>query len=123
MTRSRASLGRRGEAIVAARLAAAGWHIVATNWRCPEGEIDVVARDGACLVIVEVRTRASTRMGTPEESVGPAKRVRLARLANRYAYETGWSGAYRIDVFAVTLSADGTPRVIHHRNAVSGDWA
>ena len=124
MTTARSRLGREGEELVARRLAAAGWGIEARNWRCAEGEVDIVARDGPCLVIVEVRTRSGERMGGPEESIGPRKRARLAALANRYVYEADWSGPCRVDVVTVVLSPDGAaPRVRHYRNAVSGEWA
>lgn len=109
---------------MARRLAQRGWTIHHTNWRCSSGEIDIVAQDGDCLVVVEVRTRMGARMGTPEDSVGAAKRSRLARLATRYCYETGWTGPCRVDVVAVAVGPDGRPtRVTHYRNAVSGAWA
>jgi putative endonuclease len=125
MTNRRRYLGQAGEALVAGRLRAAGWHVRETNWRCQDGEIDIVALDGLDLVIVEVRTRGRATMGLPEESIGPRKRARLARLAQRYVFETGWEGPCRVDVFTVRLWPDRArpPEVTHYRNAVSGEWA
>lgn len=115
----RKPMGARAEAHVAERLAAAGWTILARNWRCRLGELDIVARDGACLVCVEVRARRGTRFGSPEESVDARKQARLARLAQAYVQAAGWHGPWRIDVVAVEASGDGTPqRVRHYKSAV-----
>jgi putative endonuclease len=119
MTDARRSTGRRGEALAAEALRQRGWHIVTTNWRCGVGEIDLVARDGESLVLVEVRTRHGRRFGTPEESVDALKRERLAMLGELYVQETGWAGPWRIDVVAVELDRDGAPvRVTHYPDAV-----
>lgn len=121
MADERRSLGSRGEALVADRLVAAGWRIRALNWRCRLGEIDIVAQDGDCLVLVEVRTRRGERFGAPEESVGRAKQERLARLAAAYVQAEDWQGPWRIDVVAVTLQPDGSvSRMAHYANAVEG---
>jgi hypothetical protein len=62
-------LGRRGEDLATAYLRQQGYVILARNWRCPVGEIDIVAREGEILAFVEVRTRRGDRFGTPEESI------------------------------------------------------
>ena len=67
------ALGRRGEAIAARHLEAAGLVIVERNWRCTHGEIDIVARDGGDLVFVEVKTRSSVEYGHPLEAITPIK--------------------------------------------------
>jgi putative endonuclease len=84
MTRARLDTGRRGEDIAAARLSERGYHIVELNFRCPLGEMDIVARQGEVLVFVEVRTRRSDRFGRPLESVGPAKQRKLSQVALYY---------------------------------------
>ena len=119
MTDERKATGRTGEALAAAHLQAAGWRIHATNWRCALGEIDIVAHDGETLVIVEVRTRHGDRFGSAAESVGWSKQRKLARLAEVYVQSSGWPGAWRIDVVAITLDhGDRVLQVEHFENAV-----
>lgn len=115
------SLGRRGEEMAAAHLEGAGYRIVARNYRCPLGEVDLVAKEGGCLVFVEVRTRRGDLWGTPEESVTRAKQARLVRVAEYYlaAHEAG-DADWRIDVVAVDVDARGHVRRLEViRDAVS----
>ncbi len=117
----RQGLGRRGEALAAQHLAAEGYEIVARNWRCEHGELDLVARDGDCLAFVEVRARRGRRMGTPEESITAAKQAKLVELAWAYVQARDWPGAWRIDVVAVEMDRRGRLlRVDHYENAVTG---
>jgi putative endonuclease len=102
----RRRLGARGERRAADWYVGAGYEVVARNWRCRDGEIDlVVARPGE-LVFCEVKTRSSQRFGSPAEAVTPAKQARLRRLAARFLAEhgsdvrRGWS--VRFDVVAIT---------------------
>ncbi|MGD2205776.1 MAG: YraN family protein [Anaerolineae bacterium] len=116
----RQGLGRRGETLAAQHLAARGYEIVARNWRCEHGELDLVARDGGCLAFVEVRTRRGRRLGTPEESITATKRARLIDLAQAYVQEYDWSGYWRIDVVAVEMDRRGRLlRVDHYENAIT----
>jgi putative endonuclease len=111
--------GRLGEALAAEALEAAGWRIVDRNWRGTGGEIDLVARDGDSLVLVEVRARRSRRFGSAEESIGAVKRRRMAALAEQYVLDTGWPGPWRVDVVALDLAADGSvARLDHYRDAL-----
>lgn len=111
MPSARQGLGRRGEAAAVAHLRRAGLTIIAQNWRCPGGELDLIAQEGAQLVFVEVRTRhaASTSGPSPEESVGPAKARRLVALAYAYLEQAALPAdvPWRIDLIAVELAADG----------------
>jgi putative endonuclease len=117
----RKGLGRHGEELAARHLIAKGYEIVDRNWRCRVGELDLVARDGDCLVFVEVRARRGQALGTPEESVTRAKQARLAALAGAYVEERNWAGDYRIDVVAVEFDERGRLlRVDHYENAVGG---
>ena len=117
----RAGLGRHGEALAAQHLTARGYHIVARNWRCEAGEIDLVARDGDDLAFVEVRTRRGQALGSPEESITLAKQARLIDLAEAYIQAEGWPGAWRIDVVAIEMDRRGRLiRVDHYENAVTG---
>lgn len=99
----RHTAGREAEGLAAAHLESLGMTIVGRNVRAGGGEIDLIARDGQTLVFVEVRYRESGAFGTPEDSVGVPKRLRVARAARRYLAEigpSGWTEA-RFDVVAV----------------------
>lgn len=107
--------GARAEQLAAEHLEGLGWRVLERNWRLKEGEIDLVARDGDCLVFVEVRSRGSrTRSGSPEESIGWDKRRRLRQMAERYLLAHPWAGPCRIDAVAVVLAADGRAQRLDH---------
>ena len=92
--------------------------VVERNWRCKAGEIDIVALDGATLVLVEVKTRASTRRGRPEEAVGPTKQKRLGRVGSAYLQHAGIDPqSVRFDVVAIRPIADDRAVLRHYRNA------
>ncbi len=117
----RHGLGRAAEAWAAGYLERQGYTILARNWRAPGGELDIVARDGPWLVFVEVRARRGEALGSPEESVTPAKQARLARLAEAYLAGCGWDGSWRIDVLALHYRLDGELAECNHlRDAVGG---
>lgn len=124
MNDRRRTTGQRGEALAAAYLQHQGYGIIATNWRCAAGEIDIIAIDRQELVFVEVRTRRGDRLGSAAESVTPTKQRRLVALAASYLLHLEqerrrWDGPYRIDVVAIQLeAAAGTPRLQHLRHAV-----
>jgi len=75
------AVGAYGERLAARCLVESGMQILDRNWRCDQGEIDIVAMDGTCLVIVEVKTRRSLAFGSPVEAVSAVKAARLRRLA------------------------------------------
>ena len=117
----RRGLGRHGEEMAARHLAAKGYQVIARNWRCEVGEIDLVARDGEDLAFVEVRTRRGRALGSPEESITAAKQARLVDLAEAYVQAEAWPGGWRIDVVAVEMDRRGRLlRVDHYENAVTG---
>jgi putative endonuclease len=104
MSDARRRLGQRGEAYAAQRLTALGYTIRERNWRCPVGEIDLVAEQHNVLVFVEVRTRRGDRLGTPEESITPAKRAHLIAAAQTYLDEHDQlDREWRIDVVAIEI--------------------
>jgi putative endonuclease len=108
MTRTRVSLGRRGEQLAEEKLAASGYAILARNYRCRAGEIDLVARHGETLVFVEVRTRRGEAFGLPEASLTPRKRQHLIAAAESYLQAQALAdAAWRIDFVAVELSSRG----------------
>ena len=112
------TLGQYGEAVAARCLSDAGYEIIAANWRCARGEIDIVARDGATLVVCEVKTRTSAAFGDPAEAVGPVKSQRLRGLATQWmADHPGHWEAVRFDVVTVLPRPAGPARVRHLRGA------
>ena len=115
---STTDIGRRGEDAAAAYLERIGMTLVERNWRCKAGEIDVIALDGESLVLVEVKTRRSTRAGSPEDAVGPTKQKRLVRLAKAYLQHAGLEPvAVRFDVIAIRPLAEDRALLRHYRDA------
>ncbi|MFB2555000.1 YraN family protein [Herbiconiux liangxiaofengii] len=110
-------LGRRGEDIAVEHLKHSGLRVVERNWRCPVGEIDIVAFDGQTLVVVEVKTRTSDAYGHPFEAITPAKLRRLHLLAAAWLeqYGSGRRVAFRIDVVGILWPTHGEPSIQHLR--------
>lgn len=107
----RRQLGDKGEDLAAAILKKQGYKILERNYLTPLGEIDLIARQGRTLVIIEVKTRKSIRFGSPQESVSVAKQAKLRRLADYYLKDKRLNGAsVRFDVVAITL-ADAGPHI------------
>jgi putative endonuclease len=120
MPNLRKKLGNFGEQAAAAHLIRQGYTLLARNWRGAGGELDLVMREGAALVFVEVRTRRGAA-GMAEESVGPAKRARLIALAYTYleAAALPEDTVWRIDVVALDVDRAGRiARLAHIRDAV-----
>ncbi|MDP1821137.1 MAG: YraN family protein [Acidimicrobiales bacterium] len=102
MADGRRALGAAGEARAAAWYEAHGYVVVARNWRCREGEIDLVVRRRRQLVFVEVKTRRTDRFGVPAEAVTPTKQRRLRALAHHYLEATGARpSGLRFDVVSI----------------------
>ena len=102
MTEARRSLGAAGEQQAARWYEAHGYRVLDRNWRCREGELDLVVARRRLLVFVEVKTRRTDRFGTPAEAVTPAKQRRLRVLASRYLAITGARpAALRFDVVSI----------------------
>lgn len=118
LTRRARWLGQRGEQLAVEYLQTQGYAILARNWRCPSGEIDIVASHNGVLVFVEVRTRRAARFGTPEESITARKQSRLIAAAYTYLQEAGLTEAdWRIDLVAIEMAPDGAVRrlsVVRH---------
>ncbi len=128
----RTRLGRGGESLAANWLEAHGYRIIARNWHCHYGELDLVATDAdGSLIGVEVKTRRGTAMGAPEEAITPAKRRRL--LTTLQLFVQGWmerqgqgaqtpEPAYRLDVVAIQLTPRGAiDEIRHYPNAITLD--
>lgn len=115
---TRQSIGAFGEDLAVRYLVQSGWRILDRNWRCPAGEIDVVAEDGGDLVVCEIKTRRGLSLGDPVEAVTPVKHRRLRHLARAWleAHPDRRSGHVRIDVVGVILWPDGGQ--FHHLREV-----
>lgn len=112
----RSAVGQYGEDVAARHLTDTGMQVLARNWRCDLGEIDVVARDGHTVVVCEVKTRSGLDYGTPLEAVTARKLARLRRLAARWLAESGERPPeVRIDVVSVLLRRRGAAVVEHLR--------
>jgi putative endonuclease len=119
----RKTTGMIGEKLAAAFLTRQGYEIIETNYRCKEGEVDIIAKDGEFLVFVEVRAKNNNKFGTPEESITARKKGHLRNVSARYLethddLPTQW----RIDFVAVELDGYGnTKRLEVIKNAVEGE--
>ena len=111
-------VGKYGERVAQQHLEDAGFEILACNWRCPEGEIDIVARDRGVLVICEVKTRSGLGYGLPAEAITRTKAHRLRVLAGRWLQQHPADGVdVRFDVVSVVRAQRGAAVVEHLRAA------
>lgn len=95
-------LGRAGEAHAQDWLVERGWRILDVNWRCRDGEVDIVGSRQGALVFFEVKTRSSTRFGHPAEAISGAKLARMRRVAGRWlAAHPGTAGRIQLDLLAI----------------------
>ena len=117
----RRALGERGERIATAHLQRAGYEVLARNWRCRHGELDIVAADRRALVFCEVKTRVAGGRNGPAsalDAIGPRKRRRLRMLAREWL--SAGSGSrpgrdeLRFDAIGVTVDARGTLVALEH---------
>ena len=110
------ALGAYGERVAARHLAALGMVVLDRNWRCDEGELDLVLRDGPALVGCEVKTRTDFSHGSPHEAVTDVKLARLRRLVQRWRRDHGVHPAEtRVDLVAVLRPPKGPALVEHVR--------
>ncbi|WP_347355019.1 YraN family protein [Intrasporangium sp.] len=116
--RATRALGDYGERLAVRYLREHGLTIVDRNWRCARGEIDIVALDGGCLVVVEVKTRSTELFGAPFEAVTRLKLARLRQLSTlwRNAADPGWRTLpVRIDVVSILRPRRGPAHIAHLR--------
>ena len=119
MTVARQKMGRQAEELVAARLGAAGWRLLARNSREARGELDIVALEGHCLVFVEVKAGRAGALAGPERpvlAVGPAKQRRLRTLARSWLARASPPphSELRFDVVGVSFDRDDEVAAIEH---------
>lgn len=111
-------LGKAGEEIARRHLKRNGLRILARNYTCPTGEIDLIAAEEDCIAFVEVKTRADDASADPEANVTPTKQRHLERAARSWLAKHCWPDcAYRFDVITVIMPEGGEPRVRHIREA------
>lgn len=113
--KNRRTIGSEYEERAAQYLKEQGWVVLERNYRCRQGEIDIIARDGDCLVFVEVKYRRSTKYGDPAEAVTPAKQKRIIRTALFYiGTHHRTMPACRFDVIGILGE-----KLTHYQNAFS----
>lgn len=112
-------LGNAGEREAARFLRGLGYRVIARRYRTPLGELDLVARDGKCIVFVEVKTRRSNEAGQPFEAVDRRKQLQLTKLALAFLKRRGWlEQPARFDVISIVWpEAANVPEITHYRNA------
>jgi len=119
---NRKQVGALGEKLAKDFLKKKGYRIRETNFKCREGEIDIVAEQGNCLAFVEVRTKSSSEFGTPEESITTSKKEKLVTSALIYlSTNQDLPSQWRIDLIAIDLDQKGKARRIELiQNAIEG---
>ncbi len=117
-SRDSAALGAKGEQIAAEYLERESMTVLDRNWRCRDGELDLVARDGTEIVFVEVKTRSGIGFGLPAEAVTSRKAQRIRRLASQWLAEHigGWAQV-RFDVVGIVLPSSGEATIEHYAGA------
>ncbi|MGN6474590.1 MAG: YraN family protein [Mycobacteriales bacterium] len=113
--RAKDQLGKDGEDFAVRHLVGTGFDIVDRNWRCNEGELDVIAVDGDTLVIVEVKTRTSTAYGLPAEAVTWRKAEKLRQLAAIWLRLNPTRMQVRFDVISIVMPRNGRAELQHYR--------
>ncbi len=117
MTRERLELGKQGEALALEEIRRLGYRNIRKNYRCPLGEVDLVANDGDVLVFIEIKTRKGRSLGYAKEAVTPRKQKQLSKVALTYMKTNNCTDvSARFDVVAVTVG-DGAPRIEVVKNA------
>ena len=114
-------LGKQGEEIAAQYLIEKGYEIVERNWRNSHKEIDIIAKDGVELVIVEVKTRQSDDFGEPDIAVTRQKQSRLIYAANAYLFRHNLDIDTRFDIISIVMK-DGNPIIDHIEDAFLPHW-
>lgn len=123
MVTSRSALGNLGEERVAKFLETKGYEIVERNYRCPAGEIDIIAKDGSDLVFLEVKTRRNNLQGCPSEAVDSRKRTKLILSGEHYLTERNLGETdCRFDVAEVYFTNGQPVRIEIIKGAFSADY-
>lgn len=120
MTTPHQRTGNRGEQLAIAYLRERDYNILATNWHCPRGEIDIIAQNGTTIVFVEVRTRRTPSTASAFASITTNKQQKLAQAAHLYLHENDIDShtPWRIDVVAIALPTGKQPIIDHVEDAL-----
>lgn len=112
--KNKRSLGAKIEQFVSEYLSMHGFTILEMNYRCKQGEVDIIAKDAQYYVFIEVKYRNSTKYGMPQEAVGVSKQKRICKAAQYYMYSHGFGDAVpvRFDVAAVLEN-----KITYYKNA------
>jgi len=123
MTRERLALGKWGEDLALRKVKKLGYKCITRNYRCPLGEVDLIARDGDTLVFVEIKTRRGRSLEYAKEAVDRRKRRQLSRVALAYMKSNGCSDARaRFDVVVINLN-EGEQDIEVIRNAFDLEYS
>ncbi len=115
---SRIDVGRAGEAAALTHYRRAGYRVVARNWRCQLGELDLVVAKGSMLVFCEVKSRRAMGLGGPYEAVTWRKQRKLRTLAEAFLAVSGVPApSIRFDVASVIIDQGGEPSLFVFENA------
>jgi putative endonuclease len=107
VTRERLNLGRRGEALALKKIKDFGYQCIATNYRCPLGEVDLIAKDGDTIVFIEIKTRKGRSLGYAKEAIHEKKKRQLSKVALAYLKNSGLFGSKaRFDVIAIRMGEE-----------------
>lgn len=105
MTRERLDLGKLGEELALKKIKRLGYKCIARNYRCSLGEVDLIAKDGECLVFIEIKTRKGKSLGYAKEAIDGRKRRQLSKVALAYMKSNNCCETKsRFDVVAINLS-------------------
>ena len=117
MTRERLDLGKLGEDLALKKVTGLGYKCITRNYRCPLGEVDLIARDGDCLVFLEIKTRRNKSLGYAKEAINARKKRQLSKVALAYMKANNCCDVKsRFDVVAVTMRG-GKARIEVIKNA------
>jgi len=107
LTKERLDLGALGERLALQKIKHLGYRFIEKNYRCPLGEIDLIARDGDCLVFIEIKTRRGSTTGFAKEAVNQRKMRQISKAALNYMKANNcWDTMARFDVIAVNISGE-----------------
>jgi putative endonuclease len=105
LTRERLDLGKLGEELAFKKVKRLGYKCIARNYRCALGEIDLIAKDGDCLVFIEIKTRRGRSLGSVKEAIDKRKKRQLSKVALAYLKSNNYCDVKsRFDVVAISLN-------------------
>jgi len=108
VTKERLDLGRQGETLALKKIKSIGYECIASNYRCPLGEVDLIAKDGDTIVFIEIKTRKGRSLGYAKEAIHARKRRQISKVALAFLKNNGLLGnKARFDVIAIQMGEGG----------------